>query len=55
MEVTFLFFLLHLYMRKGDWGMCPNYKGITLLNLPGNVYAGALDWRIHLLVEPQIE
>ncbi|GAA6064832.1 receptor-type tyrosine-protein phosphatase F-like, partial [Tachysurus ichikawai] len=38
--------------KKGDRRMCSNYRGITLLSLPGKVYARVLERRI---VEPRIQ
>uniref|UniRef100_A0A8C9TUR8 Reverse transcriptase domain-containing protein n=1 Tax=Scleropages formosus TaxID=113540 RepID=A0A8C9TUR8_SCLFO len=40
--------------KKGDWRLCSNYRGITLLSLPGKVYAGVLERRIRPIVEPRI-
>ncbi|TWW69186.1 R2DM Retrovirus-related Pol polyprotein from type II retrotransposable element, partial [Takifugu flavidus] len=39
----------------GDQRVCSNYRGITLLNLLGKVYARVLEKRIRLIVEPLIE
>ncbi|TWW61106.1 hypothetical protein D4764_05G0011960 [Takifugu flavidus] len=41
--------------KSGDQRVCSNYKGITLLSLPGKVYARVLEKRIRLIVEPLIE
>ncbi|TWW74372.1 R2DM Retrovirus-related Pol polyprotein from type II retrotransposable element [Takifugu flavidus] len=41
--------------KRGDQRVCSNYRGITLLSLPGKVYARVLEKRIRLLVEPLIE
>ncbi|MDF4995661.1 reverse transcriptase family protein, partial [Vibrio parahaemolyticus] len=41
--------------KKGDQRVCSNYRGITLLSLPGKVYARVLEKRVRLIVEPQIE
>ncbi|KAL7861723.1 hypothetical protein SRHO_G00131640 [Serrasalmus rhombeus] len=41
--------------KKGDRRVCSNYRGITLLSLPGKVYAGVLEKRVRLVVEPQIQ
>ncbi|TWW80235.1 hypothetical protein D4764_01G0000500 [Takifugu flavidus] len=38
-----------------DQRVCSNYRGITLLSLPGKVYARVLEKRIRLIVEPLIE
>ena len=35
--------------------MCSNYRGITLLSLPGKVYSRVLEKRVRSIVEPQIE
>ncbi len=35
--------------------MCSNYRGITLLSLPGKVYARVLERRIRPIVEPRIQ
>lgn len=42
-----------LSFKKG--GCAPAVWGITLLSLPGKVYAGVLERRIHPLVKHQIE
>ncbi|KAL3999283.1 hypothetical protein ACER0C_007054 [Sarotherodon galilaeus] len=36
--------------KKGGQRMCSNYKGITLLSLPGKVYAMVLERRVHDVV-----
>uniref|UniRef100_A0AAQ6INE0 ribonuclease H n=1 Tax=Anabas testudineus TaxID=64144 RepID=A0AAQ6INE0_ANATE len=41
--------------KKGDRRVCSNYRGITLLSLPGKVYARVLERRIRPLVEPRIQ
>ncbi|GAA6083977.1 receptor-type tyrosine-protein phosphatase F-like, partial [Tachysurus ichikawai] len=41
--------------KKGDRRMCSNYRGITLLSLPGKVYARVLERRIRPIVEPRIQ
>ncbi|XP_051941766.1 uncharacterized protein LOC127614473 [Hippocampus zosterae] len=41
--------------KKGDRRVCSNYRGITLLSLPGKVYSGVLERRVRQEVEPQIE
>lgn len=41
--------------KKGDWRVCSNYWGITLLSLPGNVDARVLEGRICLFVEHRTE
>ncbi|TWW78262.1 hypothetical protein D4764_11G0003830 [Takifugu flavidus] len=33
--------------KKGDRRVCSNYRGITLLSLPGKVYSGVLERRVH--------
>ncbi|TWW59266.1 R2DM Retrovirus-related Pol polyprotein from type II retrotransposable element [Takifugu flavidus] len=41
--------------KSGHQRVCSNYWGITLLSLPGKVYARVLEKRIRLIVEPLIE
>ena len=41
--------------KKGDRRVCSNYRGITLLSLPGKVYAGVLEKRVRSIVEPRIQ
>ena len=41
--------------KKGDRRVCSNYRGITLLSLPGKVYARVLERRIQPIVEPWIQ
>uniref|UniRef100_A0A3B3BLN8 Reverse transcriptase domain-containing protein n=2 Tax=Oryzias melastigma TaxID=30732 RepID=A0A3B3BLN8_ORYME len=41
--------------KKGDRRVCSNYRGITLLSLPGKVYARVLERRVRPIVEPQIQ
>uniref|UniRef100_A0AAY5JXR8 Reverse transcriptase domain-containing protein n=1 Tax=Esox lucius TaxID=8010 RepID=A0AAY5JXR8_ESOLU len=41
--------------KKGDRRVCCNYRGITLLSLPGKVYARVLERRIRPIVEPRIQ
>ncbi|TWW77032.1 R2DM Retrovirus-related Pol polyprotein from type II retrotransposable element [Takifugu flavidus] len=41
--------------KKGDRRVCSNYRGITLLSLPGKVYSGVLERRFRRIVEPQIQ
>ncbi|KAK3563106.1 hypothetical protein QTP86_016342 [Hemibagrus guttatus] len=41
--------------KKGDWRVCSNYRGITLLSLPGKVYSRVLERRVRPLVEPWIQ
>uniref|UniRef100_A0A3Q3T275 Reverse transcriptase domain-containing protein n=1 Tax=Mastacembelus armatus TaxID=205130 RepID=A0A3Q3T275_9TELE len=41
--------------KKGDRRVCSNYRGITLLSLPGKVYARVLERRIRPVVEPRIQ
>ncbi|TWW59477.1 hypothetical protein D4764_06G0010070 [Takifugu flavidus] len=41
--------------KSGNQRVCSNYRGITLLSLPGKVYARVLEKRIRLIVEPLIE
>ncbi len=41
--------------KKGDRRVCSNYRGITLLSLPGKVHARVLERSIRLIVEPRIQ
>ncbi|TWW66800.1 hypothetical protein D4764_20G0008320 [Takifugu flavidus] len=41
--------------EKGDRRVCSNYGGITLLSLPGKVYSGVLERKVHRIVEPRIQ
>ncbi len=41
--------------KKGDRRVCSNYRGITLLSLPGKVYARVMERRIRPIVEPRIQ
>uniref|UniRef100_A0A8C6KR66 Reverse transcriptase domain-containing protein n=1 Tax=Nothobranchius furzeri TaxID=105023 RepID=A0A8C6KR66_NOTFU len=41
--------------KKGDLRVCSNYRGITLLSLPGKVYSKVLERRVRSIVESQIE
>ncbi|TWW64942.1 hypothetical protein D4764_22G0005890 [Takifugu flavidus] len=41
--------------KSGDQRVCSSYRGITLLSLPGKVYARVLEKRIRSIVEPLIE
>ena len=41
--------------KKGDRRVCSNYRGITLLSLPGKVYSGVLERRVRRVVEPRIQ
>ncbi|KAK3517264.1 hypothetical protein QTP70_001756 [Hemibagrus guttatus] len=40
--------------KKGDHRVCSNYRGITLLSLPGKVYSRVLERRVRQ-VEPRIQ
>ncbi|KAK3513805.1 hypothetical protein QTP70_028875, partial [Hemibagrus guttatus] len=42
-------------LKKGDRRVCSNYRGITLLSLPGKVYSRVLERRVRLLVKPWIQ
>ncbi|KAK3548671.1 hypothetical protein QTP70_016417, partial [Hemibagrus guttatus] len=37
--------------KKGDRGVCSNYRGITLLSLPGKVYSRVLERRVRPVLE----
>ncbi|KAK3512519.1 hypothetical protein QTP70_015647, partial [Hemibagrus guttatus] len=37
--------------KKGDWRVCSNYRGITLLSLPGKVYSKVLERRVRPVLE----
>ncbi|KAK3549912.1 hypothetical protein QTP86_015528 [Hemibagrus guttatus] len=41
--------------KKGDRRVCSNFRGITLLSLPGKVYSRVLERRFQPLIEPQIQ
>ncbi|KAK3524041.1 hypothetical protein QTP70_017558 [Hemibagrus guttatus] len=41
--------------KKGDRMVCSNYRGITLLSLPGKVYSRVLERRVRPLVKPRIQ
>jgi len=41
--------------KKGDQRECSNYRGITLLSLPGKVFARIIERRCRQIVEPQIQ
>ena len=41
--------------KKGDRRVCSNYRGITLLSLPGEVYSRVLERRLRPIVEPRIQ
>ena len=41
--------------KKGDHKQCTNYRGISLLSLPGKVYAKCLERRCRQIVEPALE
>ncbi|KAI3359839.1 hypothetical protein L3Q82_014187 [Scortum barcoo] len=41
--------------KKGNRRVCSNYRGITLLSLPGKVYARVLERRIRPIVDPRIQ
>ncbi|KAI3356949.1 hypothetical protein L3Q82_003594 [Scortum barcoo] len=42
-------------VTEGDRRVCSNYRGITLLSLPGKVYARVLERRIRPIVDPRIQ
>ena len=41
--------------KKGDRKECTNYRGISLLSLPGKVFAKCLERRCREIVEPQLD
>ncbi|KAK7884420.1 hypothetical protein WMY93_027543 [Mugilogobius chulae] len=41
--------------KKGDRRVCSNYRGITLLSLPGKVYSRVLERRLRPIVEPRMQ
>ena len=41
--------------KKGDRKRCTNYKGISLLSLPGKVYAKCLERKCREIVESKLE
>lgn len=41
--------------KKGDQKECSNYRGITLLSLPGKVFARIIERRCRVIVEPNIQ
>uniref|UniRef100_A0A8C6PV35 Reverse transcriptase domain-containing protein n=1 Tax=Nothobranchius furzeri TaxID=105023 RepID=A0A8C6PV35_NOTFU len=41
--------------KKGDLRVCSNYRGITLLSLPGKVHSKVLERRVRVIAESQIE
>ena len=40
--------------KKGDRADCNNYRGISLLSVPGKVYAKVLESRVRAVVEPNL-
>ena len=45
--------LIPIY-KKGDKKKCNNYRGISLLSLPGKVYEKCLEKRCCEIVKPQL-
>ena len=41
--------------KKGDQRVCSNYRGITLLSIPGKAYARVLERRLRPMVEHRIQ
>ena len=41
--------------KKGDRRECSKYRGITLLSLPGKVYARVLEQKCGTIIEPKIQ
>jgi len=46
--------IVSLYKGKGDRGECKNYRGISLLSIPGKVYGRVLIERVRVLTEGMI-
>ena len=46
--------IIHTF-KKGDRKQCTNYKGISLLSLPGKVYAKCLERKCRKIVESKLE
>ena len=42
-------------IQKGGLEVCSNYRGITLLSLPGKIYSRVMERRIRLIVKPRIQ
>ena len=40
--------------KKGSKKLCKDYRGISLLSIPGSVFAKVLDARIRLVTEGQV-
>ena len=45
---------MSLYTKKGSRTQCKNYRGISLLSVPGKVYATVLDKRIQAITEERV-
>ncbi len=41
--------------RKGDQRVCANYRGITILSLPGKIYSKVLERKVWPIVESRIK
>ena len=41
--------------NKGDRSECTNYRGISLLSLPGKLYAKCLEERCREIIEPELD
>lgn len=41
--------------KKGDKKDCGNYRGISLLSVPGKIYAGVLERKLRSIVEKQLD
>ena len=46
--------IVPLYKGKGDRGECKNYRGISLLSIPGKVYGRILIERVRMMTEGKI-
>ena len=44
-----------IFIHKRDKKKCASYRGISLLSLPGKVYAKFLEKRCREIVEPQLQ
>ena len=47
--------IVPLYKGKGERNECKNYRGISLLNMVGKIYAGILVYRVCRMTDEQKE